>query len=103
MIVGVEGGAEALQGLGDGYRVEARIITQAQDDALLAPSAALVRDGTAWRVFVAEGGRANARTVTLKDRNADQAWIDGGLKAGESVVLYPGSMVADGQAVKVGR
>ena len=103
VIVGVEGGAEALQGLGDGYRVEARIITQAQDDALLAPSAALVRDGTAWRVFVVEGGRANARTVTLKDRNADQAWIDGGLKAGESVVLYPGSMVADGQAVKVGR
>ena len=58
---------------------------------------------TAWRVFVVEGGRANARAVTLKHRNADQAWIDGGLKAGESVVLYPGSMVADGQSVKVAK
>jgi HlyD family secretion protein len=52
-------------------------------------------------VFVVDGGRAHARAVTLKDRNADQAWIDGGLKAGERVVLYPGSMVADGQAVKL--
>lgn len=103
VIVAVEGGASALQGLGDGYRVEARIITLAQDGALLAPSAALVRDGTGWRVFVVEGGRAHARAVTIKDRNADQAWIQEGLKAGESVVLYPGSMVADGQAVKVGR
>jgi HlyD family secretion protein len=101
VIVGVEGGAEAIQGLGDGFRVEARITTKQQDDALLAPSAALVRDGTAWRVFVVDGGRAHARAVTLKDRNADQAWIDGGLKAGERVVLYPGSMVADGQAVKL--
>ena len=103
VIVAVDGGPDALQGLGDGFRIDARIVTQAQDDALLAPSAALVRDGTAWRVFVVEGGRAHARAVTLKDRNADQAWIDGGLKAGERVVLYPGSMVADGQAVKVGR
>ena len=103
VIVAVEGGPSALQGLGDGYRVEARIVTQAQDDALLAPSAALVRDGTGWRVFVLEGGRAHARAVTLKDRNADQAWVEGGLKAGERVVLYPGSMVADGQAVKVGQ
>lgn len=103
VIVAVEGGPSALQGLGDGYRVEARIVTQAQDDALLAPSAALVRDGTGWRVFVLEGGRAHARAVTLKDRNADQAWIEDGLKAGERVVLYPGSMVGDGQAVKVGQ
>jgi HlyD family secretion protein len=104
VIVSVVGGAPALQGLGDGFRVEARIVTKAQGDALLAPSAALVRDGTAWRVFVVdEGGRAQARAVTLKDRNADQAWIEDGLKAGERVVLYPGSMVGDGQAVKVGR
>jgi HlyD family secretion protein len=103
VIVGVEGGAAAIQGLGDGFRVEARITTKAKDDALLAPSAALVRDGIAWRVFVVEGGRAHARAVTLKDRNADQAWIEDGLKAGERVVLYPGSMVGDGQAVRVGQ
>ena len=67
---------------------------------LLAPSAALVRDGAGWRVFVIDGGKARARAVTVKDRNADQAWIQDGLKAGETVLLYPGSMVEDGQAVK---
>lgn len=103
VIVAVDGGSAALQGLGDGYRVEARIVTQAQEDALLAPSATLVRDGTAWRVFVVDGGRTHARAVTVKDRNAEHAWIQDGLKAGERVVLYPGSMVGDGQAVKVGR
>jgi len=55
-IVGVEGGAPALQGLCDGFRVEARIITKAHD-------CALVRDGTAWRVDVVEGGREQARKV----------------------------------------
>ncbi len=74
-----------------------------EDGALLAPSAVLVRGGTAWRVFVVEGRRAHARAVTVKARNADQAWIQDGLKEGEAVVLYPGSMVGDGQAVKVGR
>jgi len=40
---------------------------------LLVPSAALVRDGTGWRVFLVDGGKARARAVTLNDRNADQA------------------------------
>lgn len=99
VIVSLDPGTAALN-LGDGFRVDARITVQAQDDALLAPSAALVRDGSGWRVFVVEGGRAQARAVTVKDRNADQAWIQDGLSAGETVLLYPGSMIEDGQAVK---
>lgn len=100
VIVSLDGGAATTLGLGDGFRVDARIVTLAQDDALLAPSAALVRDGSGWRVFVIDGGKARARAVTVRDRNADQAWIQDGLKAGETVLLYPGSMVEDGQAVK---
>jgi HlyD family secretion protein len=67
---------------------------------LLAPSASLVRDVSGWRVFVIDGGKARARAVIVKDRNADQAWILDGLKAGETVLLYPGSMVEHGQPVK---
>ncbi len=100
VIVSLDGSAAAALGLGDGFRVDASIIIKAQNDALLAPSAALVRDGSGWRVFVVEGGKAHARAVTVKDRNADQAWIQDGLKAGETVLLYPGSMVEDGRAVK---
>jgi HlyD family secretion protein len=101
VIVNLDGSAAATPGLGDGFRVDARITIQAQDNALLAPSAALVRDGAGWRVFVVEGGRAHARAVSVKDRNADQAWIQDGLKEGEALLLYPGSMIQDGQAVKL--
>jgi HlyD family secretion protein len=100
VIVRLEGSTPTSASLGDGFRVDARIVTRAQDDALLAPSAALVRDGAGWRVFVVDGGKARARAVTVKDRNADQAWIEDGLKPGEAVLLYPGSMIEDGQAVK---
>lgn len=92
--------AEDLQRLGDGFRVDARITLSAEDGALLVPSAALVRQGNGWRVFVVEGGKARARDVTFKDRHADSAWVQDGLKAGETVVLYPGNTLADGQRVK---
>jgi HlyD family secretion protein len=100
VIVALAPDADAGKGLGDGFRVDARITVLTQDGALLAPSAALVRDGSGWRVFVVDGGRARARAVTVKDRNADQAWIQDGLRAGETVLLYPGSMIEDGQSVK---
>lgn len=90
---------DKLQGLGDGFRVDARITLSAHDGALLVPSAALVRHGDGWRVFVVEGGQARARAITFKDRHADSAWVRDGLKAGETVILYPGNTMTDGQRV----
>ncbi len=58
-----------------------------QADALLAPTAALVRQGEQWQVFVLEAGRARARAVQLEDRTTDVAWIREGLKAGDTVLL----------------
>ncbi|MFW5331265.1 efflux RND transporter periplasmic adaptor subunit [Hydrogenophaga sp. ZJX-1] len=85
--------------LGDGFRVDARITVSSQADAVLVPSAALVRDGERWRVFVVEAGKARARPVQIHDRNADTAWVKDGVKVGETVLLYPGSTIADGQPV----
>lgn len=92
---------EELQKLGDGFRVDARITVSAQDGALLVPSAALVRRGEGWQVFVVEAGKARARVVSFSDRNADSAWVKDGLKTGEKVILYPGSGMNDGQPVRV--
>jgi HlyD family secretion protein len=88
-----------LQKLGDGFRVDARITVSAHDGARLVPSAALVRQGEGWRVFVVEAGKARARAVVFSDRNADSAWVQDGLKVGEVVILYPGSGMQDGQPV----
>jgi HlyD family secretion protein len=86
--------------LGDGYQVDARILLRAEDNALLVPTAALVRDGEGWRVFVLEHNRANARPVQVARRNAQHAQVQSGLRAGEQVLLYPGPTLVDGQAVR---
>lgn len=101
VVVNLEPVATEAQRLGDGFRVDARITVFKQASALLVPTAALVRDGEQWRVFVVEAGRARARAVQLNDRNADVAWLKEGLREGETVLLYPGSMIADGQPVRL--
>lgn len=88
--------------LGDGYRVGVRILTRQQDGALLVPVSAVfpARDGQGSAVFVVDGGRARLRAVTLAGRNGAQAWVSAGLKAGETVIVYPPAEVADGVRVK---
>lgn len=92
--------ADAL-GLGDGFRVDARIVLSRVDQVLRVPSAALVRDGEDWRVWVIHNGRAQARKVLVKDRHAEFGWIEAGpLKAGDTVVLYP-AQLREAQRIKV--
>jgi HlyD family secretion protein len=90
----------AAGALGDGFHVDARIVVAAHDDALTVPAAALARDGPGWQVYVVEDGRARTRPVELRARNAERAWISRGLRAGETVVLFPGTRMRDGQRVR---
>ncbi len=95
---------DSTQGLGEGFRVDAHITLHAKDNALLVPSAALVREGMGWQVLAYQDGRARAKSVTIQERNADVAWVIPGLgdgvQAGDSVLLYPGT-ITNGQRVKV--
>lgn len=87
-------------GLGDGFRVDARIVLSRTESALRVPSAALVRDGQDWRVWTVQDGRVMPRQVVLQDRNAEYGVIEPGpVRAGDSVVLYPAPMRA-GQRVQ---
>jgi HlyD family secretion protein len=85
--------------LGDGYRVDVRIIVWQASDVLTIPTSALFRHGEGWNVFVVEHGRARTRDVELGHRNALQAEITKGLTEGTVVVLHPGNQVADGVRV----
>ena len=100
VIVDLSSVSDEAKRLGDGFRVDARITVFSQADALLVPTAALVRDGEQWRVFVVEQDRAHARRVQFQQRNADVAWVSEGLNEGDTVLLYPGTIITDGQAVK---
>lgn len=87
------------RGLGAGFRVEARIVVWERDDALVAPSSALFRDGERWSVYVVEEGKAVLRTVERGLDNGRQAEILDGLEEGARVVLYPSADLVDGTSV----
>jgi len=101
VVVDLEPATPGAQRLGDGYRIDARITVSSRDGVLLVPTAAFVRDGVQWRVFVVEAGRALARVVQIQERNADVAWLKDGLREGEIVLLYPGTTISDGQPVRL--
>ena len=90
----------AVDGLGDGYRIEARIVVAEVDDALLVPSSALFRRQDDWYVFAAAGGRAVMRPVTVGRATAQVSEVLDGLAAGDAVVLHPSDQVADGVRIE---
>jgi len=93
--------------LGDGFRVDLRIVVLARDDVVVAPVAALFRPAGAapdrWSVFVVRDGRADLRAVEVGARGPLVAWITGGVEPGEQVVVFPGDRLADGMRVRVVR
>jgi HlyD family secretion protein len=86
--------------LGDGYRVEARIVIWEADSVLKVPTTALFRAGAGWGVFVIDGGRAAERAVQVGQQNAFEAEVTEGLESGDSVVRHPGDRISEGVRVK---
>lgn len=86
--------------LGDGYRLEAHVVVWEGDDVLKVPSSALFRHGGEWSVFVVDNGTARRRSVEIGHGNPIEREVLGGLEEGETVILHPSDLVADG--VRVG-
>ena len=86
--------------LGDGYRVEVRVVVWEGADVVKAPTSSLFRQGEKWAVFVAEGGRARLREVEVGRRNGLEAQILAGLAAGDQVVVHPGDTLRDGGRIE---
>ncbi|MGE0448540.1 MAG: efflux RND transporter periplasmic adaptor subunit [Vicinamibacterales bacterium] len=89
----------AWQALGDGYRVEARIVMWESPDVLKVPTGALLRTGEQWAVYVVRDGRAVLTTVTLGHQNGQEAEVESGLDPGAVVILHPGDTVTNGVRV----
>ncbi len=101
VLVDFDGGADAAKALGDGYRVEVRVVIWQEDDVLTVPVGALFRRGDGWAAFVIENGVARLRSVRLGQRSDTQAQILEGLSLGQVVVLHPPDALADGMRVAV--
>jgi HlyD family secretion protein len=87
--------------LGDGYRVEARIVTWSADSVLKVPASACFRRaaGPDWAVFTVSDGRARLRPVAPGHRTAAEVEVLKGIAAGERVVLHPPNELSDGRRV----
>ncbi|MFA6902606.1 MAG: efflux RND transporter periplasmic adaptor subunit [Gallionellaceae bacterium] len=88
------------QELGDGFRVNARIVVWSADAVNKVPASALFRCGVEWCVFVVEKNIAKRRTVKIGQRNAQEAEVLEGLVPGETVIRHPANQVDDGVKVK---
>ena len=91
---------DSAEWLGDRYRVQVRIVVWQADRVLKVPWSALVRDGDAWRVYVADRGRARARTVVVGRQGEFEAEIADGIRSGELVVRHPTDQIADGVRIR---
>jgi HlyD family secretion protein len=101
VIIDFEDPASAGRALGDGYRVEVRIVTWREASALTVPAGCLFRQGDGWAVFVTEEGIARLQPVELGQRNQSVGQILSGLSAGQTLVLHPPDTLIDGMRVTV--
>jgi HlyD family secretion protein len=85
--------------LGDGYRVEVRVVVSEVNSALKVPVGSLFRHDESWAVFTIEDGRARVRAVQVGQRNDLEAEIVAGLAEGEPVILHPPETLAEGMRV----
>ncbi len=87
-------------GLGDGFRIDARIIVWEADEARIVPTSALFRSGEDWALFtVSASGRAQMRTVSIDQTNGVEALITDGIDVGERVIVHPSDKISEGVLV----
>jgi HlyD family secretion protein len=82
--------------LGDGFRVEVRILLERAADVVRAPTGAIFRSGDGWAVFRADGGRLHRTPVEIGRRSQAVSEIVSGVQEGDRVVVYPSDRVDDG-------
>jgi HlyD family secretion protein len=87
--------------LGDGYRVEGRIVVWTESNVIKVPISALFKKNESWSVFVVSNGVAVSRPVRIGHRNDSEAEVLSGLVKDELVILYPSDRIADGVAVSL--
>jgi HlyD family secretion protein len=91
---------EPAPALGDGFRVEARVVLW-HGDALIVPASAVFRDHDRWAVYEVVANTARLVPVEIGHRGRTDVEIAAGLDAGATVVLHPTDRVVDGAKLAV--
>jgi HlyD family secretion protein len=99
VVMDFEDPLDAWSALGDGYRVEVRIVVWETPSVLRVPTSSLFRRGEDWAVFAIENGRARLQIVSIGHRNGSSAELLTGLREGVRVVLHPSDTLKPGLRV----
>jgi len=96
VIVDLVSPPESVAGLGDGYRVDARITVFSLDDAIIVPAGAVFRSGDTSSVYVVKNGRAEMRPVAVVRRAERSVAVASGVAPGDVVIIYPSDKITPG-------
>jgi HlyD family secretion protein len=86
--------------LGDGFRVEARIVIWESANVLRVPSGALFKSGGDWAVYRRAGRRAELVAIDAGHDNGNEVEVLSGLGEGDEIILHPGDRIGDGTLIK---
>ena len=89
--------------LGDGYRVEARIVLCRRAHILQAPLSAIFRCASGWCTYVLEHNHARLTAITIGQHNDDAVEVRSGVSAGEQLIIDPPNELQPGDRVAVKR
>ena len=97
VIVDFEDVQQAWEALGDGYRVEVRIVIWESNNVLKVPTSSLFRNGEQWAVYQPDAeGLVVLQEVKIGQRNAREAQVVEGLQEGATVIAYPSDKITEG-------
>jgi HlyD family secretion protein len=100
VIIDLNDPPEARKTLGDGFRVEARIVIAEAKNVLIVPTSALFRVGDESALFVVKDGKAHQQLVKIGHQNGLEAEVVEGLQEGDTIVIHPSDQIEDGVAVR---
>jgi HlyD family secretion protein len=86
--------------LGDGFRVEARVVIDEARDVLKVPTSALFRVGGESAAFRVVDGIVHEQRVKVGRQNGLEAEVLEGLAEGDLVVLHPSDRIEEGVQVR---
>jgi HlyD family secretion protein len=96
VLIDFEEPREVQERLGDGYRVEARIVVWSKDNVLKVPTSSLFRDGTQWAVYKVVDSTAQRQLVDVGQHSGLEAEVLSGLAEGDQIVVYPSDAIRPG-------
>jgi HlyD family secretion protein len=85
--------------LGDGFKVDVRVLVHVEENAVKVPVSALFPIGTRSALFVFKDGRARLQELDIAARNGIEAWIKSGLAPGTQVIVYPDNKLRNNDRV----